>query len=64
MFGCVPFCTWIVREKWGNSYINLHNFCYFFGTHIYIYCGGEVTTTRSQWQKGNLSFLGFVKGKT
>jgi hypothetical protein len=31
---------------------------------VYIFCGGEVITTKSQWQGSNLSFLGFVKGKT
>lgn len=31
---------------------------------VYVFCGGEVTTIRSQWQGDNLSFLGFTKGKT
>jgi len=36
MFGCVPFCTWIAKEKGESSYISLYNVCYFFGTFFFI----------------------------
>jgi hypothetical protein len=58
-----PFALGLL-EKRGEIAILIYIIFVIFSVLIYIYCGGEVTTTRSQWQKGNLSFLGFVKGKT